>query len=433
MPAFERDPPDGACHRRVRHPANPACCGHRTVEARLGGEVGKHRLRGVGVEFEPLTQCGFRAEIATDDRSVGDCRLLAAPAVAGRTGVCTGRARTDPECAARVHPRDRTAARAHRLHVDHRDLHRVAADRRVGCPFDGPVAHESDIARCPAHIEGHHTGTVRRFEQRPADDTGGRSREHRRDRPLADGRHIRDTAVRLHDPGVGQAAVADPTEERIEIGPDDRCHVGIDDSRRGALVLAELRQCLVGGHHRHVESGAESTGDSLLGLGVCVGVQQRDGDALDRPVLAPGRLAESLEERTQCVLVGFAFDTVGRRALVEFVPVFRGDQRVRLRCGVVVERGPVLSADRQHVPEPLCRDQRRPGAPALEHGVRRNGRAVPELLDSGVVDSRALAGGLDPGEDTLALVRCRRNLRRRHSSTGNEHDIGERAADIDPE
>ena len=91
----------------------------------------------------------------------------------------------------------------------------------------------------------------------------------------------RQPAGRLHDQRLGQSPRARLLAEAAQVGAQQRRQRGVDDRRRGALVLTEgahqiagerdldVRQCLL-----------QELAEQALVRGVAVGVQQRDGDRL---------------------------------------------------------------------------------------------------------------------------------------------------------
>ena len=87
---------------------------------------------------------------------------VAAAAVAGGPGLGARRARPDPQGAAGVAPADRAAAGADRVHVDHRQLDRAAADlARVGPPHLAVLDH-ADVAGGAAHVEAERVAVAAR-------------------------------------------------------------------------------------------------------------------------------------------------------------------------------------------------------------------------------------------------------------------------------
>ena len=96
----------------------------QALERRLG------RARASSVSSPPSSAPS--AEVAEEQVGVGHRRLLAAAAVGGRARVGARRARPDAQRAARVGPRDRAAAGADGVDVDHRQLDRHAGDHGLG-------------------------------------------------------------------------------------------------------------------------------------------------------------------------------------------------------------------------------------------------------------------------------------------------------------
>ena len=101
------------------------------------------------------------------------------------------------------------------------------------------------------------------------------------------------------------------------------------------------------------------------------------------------------------------------------------------RLGVVlaepIEMRSRLPAEVEEVLEPLCRDEGRPRALALEQRVRGDGRPVREALEVAGADR---AGR---GEHGLLLARGGRHLRGRDPALVDEDGVSEGAADIDAE
>src|SRR3712207_8585923 len=75
-----------------------------------------------------------------------------------------------------------------------------------------------------------------------------------------------------------------------------------------------------------------------------------------------------------------------RSTLFPYTTLFRSGRPV---LGEVVEGGAVLARDLQHVPEALRRDQGHPRAAALEQGVRRDGHAVGQGIQSTGLDRKS--------------------------------------------
>ena len=115
------------------------------------------------------------------------------------------------------------------------------------------------------------------------DDARRRPRLEREDRPLLRVVGGHDAAGRLHD--LERPVEPDPVEagpDPVDVRRHQRPHVGVDDGRRGALVLALLAQDLA--RERDVRLRqllGEDRAEALLVLGVEVGVQEADRHGLD--------------------------------------------------------------------------------------------------------------------------------------------------------
>ena len=156
----------GRCRARPSPPAAPGPSRRRRrgrsprrtqrVEAELARRARRPpRSRGVAVERRRRRPAAASREQApSSEVGVGDRRLAAAAAVAGRPGVGARRARADPQRAAGVAPGDRAAAGADR--VDRRASAARAAGRRSlrsRCLCDLAALDHADVAGGAAHVE----------------------------------------------------------------------------------------------------------------------------------------------------------------------------------------------------------------------------------------------------------------------------------------
>ena len=86
--------------------------------------------------------------------------------------------------------------------------------------------------------------------------------------------------------------------------------------------------------------------------------------------------------------------------------------------------------------EALCRDQSDARTFRLQHGVRRNRRAVEDVPELADADPRLVTDPPHADEHTLRrIARCRRRLHpelRRTALVVHEEEIGEGAPDVDP-
>src|SRR2546428_7025866 len=88
---------------------------------------------------------GVGADPAEHQIGVGDGRLVAAAAVAGRARHRLGAVRPDAQGAAVVDPGDRAAAGADRVDVDDRDADRGAGEAGLAGDLRGAAEHQADV------------------------------------------------------------------------------------------------------------------------------------------------------------------------------------------------------------------------------------------------------------------------------------------------
>ena len=231
-----------------------------TSEAeRLRAALLDRARRAVDVELDLAAEEVARVEPAQDDVGVGDRRLDAAPPVADRPGIGARAPRPDAEEPARVDPGDAAAAGADLDQVDDGRADRVArqrhaADARAGVAADvvvlghgrPAVLDQPDLGRRAAHVERDDVGTAERLAQvGRGDHAGGRPGLDHEHRPHARGVRAEDAAARLHHEQLRlHARLASRSRCRCEVALHDRPDHGVDDGRRGAQVLAELRRDL---------------------------------------------------------------------------------------------------------------------------------------------------------------------------------------------
>ncbi len=119
--------------------------------------AGGNRIDGAlgGRQVEPAVAAEeiVRVEIAEHEVGVGDGRLGAALAVAGRSRHRAGAFRPDMQDAAGIDPRDRAAAGADARDVEAVQRDAVAADLAVHDQRRRAVHHQADIGRGAAHVE----------------------------------------------------------------------------------------------------------------------------------------------------------------------------------------------------------------------------------------------------------------------------------------
>ena len=247
------------------------------------GELGDRRVGGVGVQRDASGQRPRRVEVAQDDMGVGDRRVDAAASVARRSGHGSGGHRPDAQRAARVAPRDRTAAGADRVDVDHRQRQRPAADLAPGDVPHRAAGHDRHVARRAAHVEAQEVGLIGvAGDQCRGGGAAGRSAEHGQCGVGGRELEVGEAAAGLHDPRLDDAGVAGAVAQRAQIVAQQRRERGVDLGRGGALVLAKRADDVVRQRDRDVvaEARAQRRADRAFVGGVAVGMEQADGDRL---------------------------------------------------------------------------------------------------------------------------------------------------------
>ena len=176
------------------------------IEPERGTHTRQRSLGSGGVERDLATEEISRVEIAQYDRSIGDRRLLPAPAEANRTRPRPCAVRSDLQHRA-FGADDAAATSPHRTDVQSRNEILVLAIARGRPPDRRAVVDRSDIQRRAADVGGDHVAAATDFggpsEARSADQT--------RDRPGPDGQH-RHVACMI---GVDQPARARHDLQRL--------------------------------------------------------------------------------------------------------------------------------------------------------------------------------------------------------------------------
>ena len=218
--------------------------------------------------------------------------------------------------------------------------------------------------------------------------------------------------------------------EAGEIAPDHRLHIGVGAGGREALVFAHLGRHL--GRQRDGDAGQpcrEDVAGALLVRRVGEAVQIADRDALDAGGGEP--VGEALDR-------GLVERDHGAAARVDPLrhdkaQPARHQGRRQVDIDVVLLEA-VLVADLDRVAEAFGRDQRGPGALALDDRVGRERRAVDDDRQVARREPRLPQHRADRGDDG-ALRRLRRgqHLGAVPPPARFQRDIGKGAADIDPE
>jgi hypothetical protein len=162
-------------------------------------------------------------------------------------------------------------------------------------------------------------------------------------------------------------------------------------------------------------------------LGIGVGVQEGDCDALDLQFTQFGRecahrrfVEREADGAVRVDALGHGEAQTARR------------QRPRLIDGEVVLVVAALGADIEHVAKAVGRDQRRLGAAALDDRVGRERGAVNEDVDVADMGARIGENETHPVQHRLfGPLRRRQHLARLAHLAHVQNDVGERATDID--
>jgi hypothetical protein len=346
--------------------------------------------------------------------------------------------RPDLESASCVDVRDRAAAGADRVQVDHRHEDRIARDERIARRGlrELAVGHDADVGARAADVERDQVVAIGELPDPGAAEHAGREPRHQRvDRQIGDRARRRDAAVRHHDVDFaaearGLETACEPVDVIAHERTDERVHRG----RREALELAELRRDLV--RARHEDVGALGLHDGLraaLMLGVDVREQEADRDRLD------ARLVEFSRGGADLLLVERLLDVTARRGepLGDDLAVPPPHERLRLPRDPLLQRivlGPLVPADVDDVAKTARRDHAGRCAAVLQRRVRRDGRAVIDVVECGDFDAGRTADLVDAAhERARGIVRGARDLVRvRDVGLGvREHDVRERPADVD--
>ena len=393
----------------------------------LVAEPADRALRRLAVELHVARERRAGIEIAEQQVRVGDRRLLAAAAVAGRTGVGPGGMWAHAQGPAGVAPGDAAAAGAHRVDVDHRQRERAAADLAAAAHLDAAVERDRHVAGRASHVEPDDVARAGQLgHRRGADGAAGRARQHGPG-AVAGGRgRVCDAAAREHDLGHGEPLVAGPLGEPLEVAAQQGGEGGVDDRGGAALVLAEHAGGLVGGGDVGVGEGlAGQLGHPPLVLWMAEAPEQADRH----------RLGVELAERlAQLVLLELAQHAIRAAALGDGHAQLGGHERRRVAGAEAVEVRACLTAELLEVDEALGGEQRRRSHLALEQGVGADGHAVDEALD--VPGLRAGLGErfAHRVRDPLGLVLRRGGRLACHRPLVRQQDgVGEGAAHVHPE
>ncbi len=255
----------------------------------------------------------------------------------------------------------------------------------------------------------------------------------RRGRDIA---RVERAAGRGHDQHpAGEAGVAQPLLDGLDVRGHHRLERGVEAGRGGAAVLAHARVELVRDGDGHAgEVLGDELGDAQLVRGVDDRPQQADRHGL-HPALA--QRAQQCDERRLVERLQHA--TVGADPLRNLEGQRARDVRLRVRLAEVEDLGPAALAEQQDVGVSLGGEEGRPRRRPGEDGVEAaRGPVDEDAAGAEQLGGRdaALAGG--DGEDVEdALHRISRDGRalvEGQAAVVVLHDeIGERSTGVDGE
>ena len=240
-------------------------------------------------------------------------------------------------------------------------------------------------------------------------------------------------AIRLHQQQPrGDAVVRQPRAQPVEVGPHHRDQQRVQHRGRGPLIFAYFGADLGGDGHRQAGVGRQQVvAQALLVHRIGVRVQQGDRNRL-RP--------ERMHRRRSLAHGGigqFAFHAaIGAHAFGDAQPPLPRDQRRLLARTQAIDVGARVTADLQHVAEPVRGDQHAAGQRALQHRIGRDRRAVQQQGDIGQGEAEPASGFGQSVQQADRRVRRRGRHLDAAASPGAlvQHlKVGEGAADIDPD
>ena len=209
----------------------------------------------------------FRSDTAQHHVRIGHRRFRARAVTCGAR-IRARALRPHSQKSARIDARDRSAARAHGVNIEHRDADRIAVDRRLrGMARD--AVNQAHVGRCAAHIESQHASEpagARGFQR--SHQSARRTGQHRAHRMLPRIASRKEPAVRLHDryaPSLRRAL------QLSEIALHQRTDVSIDQRGRASFILANLRADFVRRAKIHALLRQRLRGGPLV-CGVLIGV-----------------------------------------------------------------------------------------------------------------------------------------------------------------
>ena len=124
MTSLHADDSDCSCHVGRDH-SNDAIRSSQRIHAQCHRKAVDCRSRKIAAHLHAASEEVHRVQGPQDDVGVGDCWLVISAIVASRPRIGAGTARPDHEQNAAVDKRDRAAAGADRVDVEHRSFDRI--------------------------------------------------------------------------------------------------------------------------------------------------------------------------------------------------------------------------------------------------------------------------------------------------------------------
>ena len=333
--------------------------------------------------------------------------------------------------------RDRPAAGADRVHVDHRHLQRETGNRsgtRIGLRVLA-VDHDADVGTGAADVERDQALAVHQgAHPGAAQHAGGQPRQQRERRLFGD--HLRrgNAAVGRHDAQLaGHARRSQPAFQVRDVAVDLRPDEGGQRGGGEALELTELRR---DEGRRGDERLRHHLPDERLGAQLVrrveVGEQKTDRHRLDAFV------AQFLRGSQHCRLIQRHQFGAGRwrQAPGHGLAVAALHQRPALPRQVLLDRivlDALVAANVQDVAKAVVGDHAGTRALVFQDGVGGGGGAVEDVVDLRGKDAAGLAQLANAGHhaDRRILRRCGHLVDRQIATVHvAEHQIGEGSTDV---
>ena len=414
-------------------------CGLLGRHLELAAEVFHHIASQLGLEGKAATnEAAFGTQPAEQDLGVGRGWQRATTVVTGwaRLGSCGLRA--DAEDATLIDVRNRAAAGANRVDVDHRHHRLVVADLRVEEMAHAHLATSShtDVGRGAADVEGDDRVVASHLAGPDAADQSGHRTGHQQvdgaPRCRLNGRHA---ARGLHQlDAVLEARLLHGRGKALEVRRNLGANEGVEGDGREALVLAIERDYLAGDREECLGILlADDLANTLLVRVVEVRVQETDRDRLDASALEEEHLATHgvFVERRDDLAVGRG-DALGHDAAMAAL-----DQRTRLPRQVLLEREVerlLVARNVENVAEAFGRDHADLGALVGQRDVGSDRGAMQQVVDLGQLHAGLSAEACDAFDHAASRVVWRRRNLIDGDLAGllvNEDEIGECTADVD--